>query len=183
MEAKPVRSDPVRSHQISGVCSGCVYGSVTMSIKETLTIVGFSVLATVLSTVIALAVGAAFPFRIGPDLAQPTAPGTVLTEENMKAAQQAAQARMERQQDRLREDPLHVLPDIRRAALPVSWLPWLAIPYFVGWRRPTTWATALVVPAVLSLTPFLLLSELLTYSIAMLLGALILSRSKGKTKN
>lgn len=158
-----------------------MFGKLTMSLKEKLTSLLLSVVATLLSVFIALAIGTMFPFRIGPELAQPVPPGTVLSEKEMKQAEAAAKQRMEARLEKFREDPLHVLPDVKRAALPASWLPWLILPFFIRARHPLVWVWVLSVPAILMLTPFVLIAEMLTFAGALAVGALLSTRMRRKT--
>jgi len=133
-----------------------------------------SVIATVVAAVIAFLVALYVPSVTGPDQAQPPSPGKTLTLEELKQAEREAKERMKRRKEQFDRESLgERIEEIKRRGLPISWLPWIVLPFVFRLKQRMELLPLFVIPAVLVLTPFVIAWELVTYLAALLLGAAI----------
>lgn len=135
-----------------------------------------SALALVLSLFIALVVASVYPVRIGPELGQSAVPGSVISQQEMKQAEAAAKERMEKRAEKIRDQPLHIIPDIKRGALVVSWVPWFVLPFLYRVRSRYSLGLLMLLPVILVFTPLMLMSEVITFGLALVLGDVLANR-------
>lgn len=150
-----------------------MYGILKMSLNELLIYISGSLISTLLSIMVALIFSAIVPFQIGPDLSQPVPPGKVFTESEIKQAEHQTREMMDALSKRFREQPLSVMPDIKRNALIVSWIPWLFTPFFIRFRHRFALALMLVLPGILVFTPIMVSFEVLTFGMALIVGDIL----------
>lgn len=154
----------------------------SISVKRLVWCLVASAVATFVAGIIAFLVALYVPFISGPEEAQSLPPGKTLTLEELNQADREARERMKRRKEQFdRETLSERVEEIKRRGLPISWLPWILLPFVFRLKQPLELLPLVIVPAALLLTPLVIIWELVTYVAALLVGAvaamLVLRRS------
>jgi hypothetical protein len=132
-----------------------------------------SLLALCASFIVAIILDAMVP-RITvhhPELAQTPPAGKLFTKEDLDRAEREAEERLKQWREEVkRNPPRQDVGELKQRALPVSWIPWLLLPFFYRLRELREVMVIVSIPLVLVLTPIVLPWELFSFSLACATG-------------